>query len=373
MSSIVLIGPVYPYKGGISHYTRLLCEALRKEHAVKMISYSMQYPRILFKKEQKEYDDESFKVSETEYRINTADPISWIKTAAYINDIRPTLVIIQWWHPYFSICYSVIARLIRKKNRILYTCHNVFPHERFPFDRVLTRMALSKGNCFIVHSKTDEEDLHQIVPRAIYRRTVIPSFNCFDNSSVDRNTARSALGIDANKRVLLFFGLVREYKGLKNLLNAVPIINKRISDVEVLIAGDFGGDKQQYLDIIAQNDIGKLVRIVDEYIPDSEVEKYFKASDITVLPYESATQSGIIQVSYSFGIPVVATSVGGIPEVVKDGKTGYLIAPKRPDLIADSVCDYFNNNRYGEFAENIKAESEKYSWNKMVEAIMEMG
>ena len=369
MNKITLIGPVYPYKGGISHYTGMLCEALRKKYDVDMISYSMQYPKFLYKKEQRDYEDDIFKADDTKYVINTANPFNWIKTALFIKNLKPDLVIIQWWHPYFAPCYRMLTRLIHKYTKILFICHNVFPHERFPMDKMLTKMTFKHSDYFVLHSKHDEADLLIINPKAIYRRTVIPTFSAFNKSALTPNAAREKLAICEGEKVLLFFGFVREYKGLKHLLIAMPMIQKKLRDVRLLVVGDFGSDKDTYMDLIDELAIKKSISVYDEYVPDSEVEVFFKAADIAVLPYESATQSGIVQISYGFGLPVVATNVGGLPDVVTDGVTGYLVEPFRPDLIADAVCDFFENDRREALSENIAAESYRYSWERMVEVI----
>lgn len=376
MKRIVLIGPVYPYKGGISHYTGMLCRALRKKYEVDMISYSLQYPRFLYKKEQKDYEDDFLKIGDTKYLINTANPVNWLSAASHIRKEKPDLLIMQWWHPYFAPCYRVLTAQLHRHVRILYVCHNVFPHERFPADRKLTRMAMRHVHCFTVQSGTDEADLLQIRSNAVYRRTVLPTFDLFQRSDLTKEDARKELGVTREQKVLLFFGFVREYKGLKHLLNALPAVSERLGGeehVRLLVVGDFGSDKETYLTLIENLGIHPLVKIYDGYIPDREVEVYFKAADLAVLPYESATQSGIVQVSYGFSLPVVATNVGGLPDVVTDGVTGYVVEPKRPDLIAQAVCEYFEENRYEEFKKNIEAESYRYSWDRLVEIIEDLG
>ena len=168
---------------------------------------------------------------------------------------------------------------------------------------------------------------------------------------------------------MLFFGFVREYKGLKHLIAALPEIIKRLPKTHLLIVGDFGKDKQEYLELIAQNKMEDFLSIYDGYIPDREVEQYFAASDLVVLPYESATQSGIVQIAYGFERPVVATNVGGLPDVVLDEKTGYLVPPKNPEALADAVVRFFEEQKAGEFAENIRKEASRYSWDRMRENI----
>ncbi|MBR6469194.1 MAG: glycosyltransferase family 4 protein [Lachnospiraceae bacterium] len=371
---IVMIGPVYPYTSGLSYYVSLLYRQLCKDHEVTLLSYSFQYPQFLYKRPQKDFEDDSLKIDEAQYVLNTANPISCIKTAGMINNISPDLVIFQWLHPYFAPCYCMIAKRI-KKARILFMCHNVFPHERFPFDRFLTKMTLSKGDHFTVHAKSDADDLYSILPDADVTVTVHPAYNFFKQKDLTKEESRKLLSIGDNTRVLLFFGLVRPYKGLKHLLDALKIIKekdpKNSQDLLLLIAGDFSGSRPEYDEIIARHGIADLISITDGHIPISEVEKFFAACDLVVLPYEDATQSGVIQVAYSFDKPVLATRVGGLPDVVFDGETGYLVDPKRPDLIADSINDFFENDKAAALASGIEREKYRYSWDKMEKIITE--
>jgi len=365
---IAIIGPVFPYKGGISHYTGLLCRSLKQKHDVTMISYKLQYPKILFRKEQKDYNNDTFKIDDTKYWIHTANPFNWKKTADAINNLAPDLVIIQWWHPYFAPCYY---SLIRKLNhtKILFSCHNVFPHERFPFDKILTRTVLKHGDYFIVHSKLDAADLLKIKSDAKFKISVMPTFNAFKFENMNMQTAREELGIPLNQKVLLFFGFVREYKGLGYLLKAMPRIIEALHDVQLLIVGDFGKKKNEYLQMIDAVVMNENINIYDDYIPDREIEKYFAAADLVVLPYISATQSAIVQLAFGFNKPVIVTNVGGLPEAVADGQTGYIVAPQDPDAISAAVIRFFEENKADEFIANVEAEANKYSWDRMSEDV----
>lgn len=283
------------------------------------------------------------------------------------------MVIFQWWHPYFAPCYCILSGLIRKSTKILFMCHNVFPHERFPMDRFLTKTVLKRGDHFIVHSSLDEEDLKSIKPSADVRRTVLPTFNTFKQQDMTREQAREILDIPEDRKILLFFGFVREYKGLKYLIDAMPEIKEKVSNVRLFVVGDFAGDKDEYIKLIEDKGVSDDISIFDGYIPDKEVEKFFAASDLVVLPYVSATQSGIVQIAYNFEKPVVATNVGGLPEVVRDGKTGFVVEPCDPHALAVKVGEFFELDKAEEFREGIISESEKYSWDRMVEIVDSFG
>lgn len=375
MKKIILIGPVYPYRGGISHYTGLMYRELSKKHDVEMISYKMQYPKVLFKKEQRDYENDSFKIDETNFMIHTANPFNIIRTANYIKRKKPDMVIIQWWHPYFAPCYYLLAKFMGKQN-LTFVCHNVFPHERFPLDKKLTRLTLRNGKHFIVHAKEEEAELKQIMPNPDCQVTPHPSYNAFCFEHMTKAQARERLGLDFNEKVLLFFGFVRPYKGLKHLLNAMPKIKECLGNVKLLIVGEFGSaeDKGDYVgqikDLAASNpDLEDSIVIYDGYTPDREVEKYFAACDMVVLPYESATQSGIVQIAYGFERPVVVTNVGGLPDVVSDGRTGYVVPPQNAEALAEAIVRYFAEDKEAEFSENIAAEAYRFSWERMGEVV----
>ena len=368
LNKVVMIGPVYPYKGGISHYTGMMFKYLEKKYNVEIISYRMQYPKILFKKEQKDYVNDAFKVNNVKYWINTATPLNWFIVGKRIKKIKPDLIIMQWWHPYFAPCYWILQKVFKKVPTLI-VCHNVFPHERFLLDKRLTRAVLRNGNAFIVHSSMDATDLKSIVRNPLYRLSTLPNFNMFQLNNLSKKDAREILKLSDNEQVLLFFGFVRKYKGLKYLLEAMVEIKKQLPSVKLLVVGDFDGDKNFYVNQIENLNLEDIITIYDGYTPDKEVEKYFVACDLVVLPYESATQSGIVQVAYGFDKPCVVTNVGGLPEVVLDHQTGYVVEPKNPIQISKAVCNYFLEDRQQEFSVQIRKEADKYSWERMIELI----
>lgn len=368
---IVMIGPVYPFKGGISHYTGAMAKNLTKDFEVFTVSYKMQYPKILFKSEQRDFDNDTFKVHDTKYLVNTANPFNWINSARKIKKLKPDYIIMQWWHPYFSPCYTALSMFTRKIPKI-FVCHNVFPHERFPLDKFLTRTVLRKGKAYITHSAMDAEDLKEIVAVPNYETTVLPVHNSFKMKNLTKPQARLAANVAEDKKILLFFGFVRDYKGLRHIINAMPEIVKYDSNIRLMIVGEFRSDKEHYLEQIKNLGVGDNIDIVDGYIPDSGIEKYFAASDLIVLPYESATQSGIVQIAYGFEKPVIATNVGGLPEVIADGKTGYIVEPKNPKALAEAVIHFFEENKSEEFTENVRKEAYRYSWDRMNEVVVRL-
>ena len=366
-----MIGPVYPYKSGISHYVGMLFRQLVKNHDVTLYSYSMQYPKFMYKKPQKDYEYDAVKVDNVQYVLNSANPISWISLAKKINRQKPDLVILQWVHPYFAPCFSVIERLLDKSIKIAYNCHNALPHERFPLDKALTKFTLKKADLVVAHSHSDEKILSELNMGNKIAVNPHPVYNFFKIKDMSKEEGRKLLGLSTDNKVLLFFGLVREYKGLKHLLNAMPDIVKKYPEVRLIIAGDFGKGKSKYEEMIKNLNIGDYIQIHDGYIPIVDVEKFFAACDLVVLPYESATQSGVIQASYGFEKPVLATNVGGLPDAVSNMKTGYIVEPLRPDLISEAVSDFFDNNRALQFKQNVIDSAYKFSWERMEKCLLE--
>lgn len=372
MKKIVLIGPVYPYKGGIAHYTSLMYQALSKKYQVEMISYKMQYPKFLFKKEQKDYSNDMFRIEQTQFLINTANPFNIAAVARKIRKLNPDLVMIHWWHPYFAPCYWILESLLGKKYKKMFICHNVFPHERFPLDKLLTKAVLKKADYFIVHAKSDGDDLLSIKPNAQFRQNPHPTYHAFQVHNLSKEQARQELHKTQEEKLLLFFGFVREYKGLKHLLQAMPIIRQQLENVKLMVVGAFGSDKEDYLTIIREHHLEQNIEVIDGYTPDHEVEKYFAGCDLVVLPYESATQSGIVQIAYGFEKPVIVTNVGGLPDVVIEGKTGYIVPSQQPKALAEAIVRYFQLQKEQEFTENVRKEAYRFSWDRMTEKVGEL-
>lgn len=371
LEKIVLIGPVYPYRSGIAHYTGALYEELIKKYEVSLISFKMQYPKFLFRMPQKDERNIHEKIEEAQFILNTANPFNIVKVAHTIKKMAPDLLIMQWWHPYFAPCDWILLKILRKIKTV-FICHNVFPHERFPMDRFLTKMVLKLGHGFVTQSDMDTQDLRSILSKANCITAVHPTYDKFNYENMSMDEARRLLGIAKEKKVLLFFGFVREYKGLKHLLRAMPSIAEKYEDAELWVVGEFGSDRNDYLEIIEQTNIADRLRLVDQYVPDTEIQKYFAASDLVILPYESATQSGIVQIAYGFSKPVIATEVGGLPDVVIHEKTGFLVPVKNEKKLAEAVIRFFKEDRAQEFQKNIEKEMYRFSWERMREHVEEL-
>ena len=371
---ICLVGPTYPYKGGISHYNTTLCNELSKRHDVFLISYKRQYPSFLYPGKEQINKNSNIKLNETtnfEYILDTINPLTWINTYLKIKNKNPDLVIFQWVHPFFTFVFSTITNLLKKSTntKILYICHNVLPHERTKIDEFLIKIAFKNADYFIVHSKEDYNNLKRIIHNTKIKQSVLPTYDLFKTKIMLKEDVRKLLNIKKDKKVILFFGIVREYKGLLYLIKSMPKIIKEFDNVILLIVGEFWDDKKKYVDEIKKLNIEQYVKVIDKYIPDEEVGIYFSATDVVVLPYVSATQSGIIQIAYAFEKPVITTNVGGLPDVVDNGKTGIIVKSKDSEELANAIINYFKNDKERKFIENIKIKNKEFSWEKLIKDI----
>lgn len=364
---IILVGPSHPYRGGISHYnTRLHRAMVERGHDVSIINFKRMYPNIFFPgKTQYDESESAFNVP-SERLIDTVNPLSWIKAAKEIKSQNPDAVIFHWWQPFFGICFGAILSMLSNISaKKMFICHNVLPHESSFIDNLLSKMALSKVDRFIVHSEEDSINLLDIYPDAVSLKNFHPIIDLFGNNDNSKTIKNDSL---INSHQLLFFGYIRKYKGLEFLLKAMPKMLKELN-ITLTVAGEFYDEKEFYLELINELGISKHVKVIDEYIPNEKVGDYFANSDLVVIPYISATQSGIVQIAYNFDLPVVVTRVGGLPEVVKDGETGYIVEPGSASAVADAVLDFFNNSRGESFRNNILKHKQLFSWENLVKSI----
>lgn len=368
----VVIGPTYPYRGGISHYTTLLVENLRKRHDVKLYSYVRQYPGFLFPGETDKDPSQMPLRAECEYLVDPINPLTWLKVFWRVRREGPHALILQWWVPYWTPTLAGISFLVKAFTsvKILYICHDVTPPlEGGPFDRHLARFVLRRGHSHIVHSRDSLETLSRMLPEDDVHLTVLPTYDIFnDGCPRDRSEAQARLGVHG--RTILFFGFVRLYKGLEYLLQALPEVLKRI-DVQLLVAGEFWIPESYYRKFIDDENVAKRVRIVNRYIPNEEVPDYFAAADVVVFPYVAGSQSAAVQLAYGFGKPVIVTDAGGIADVVKDGRTGLVVPAKNSRALAEAIIRYFEDGLGDEFAAEIQKEELRtlFAWERLVELI----
>ena len=361
----------------MAHYNMLLYKYLSKKHNVKLFSFKRQYPEFLFPgKTQFETGEPSVKVpyEDNVIAVDSINPFNWFFTALKIRKFKPDLLLFKFWIPFFAPCFFTISFFTKifTKTKTFLMCDNVIPHERRFGDMFLIRLMFLTADYFMVLSDAVKKELLQFNIKKPYAMSRHPLYNQF-GEAVDRNTAIEFLTNNYNikfetERVLLYFGFIRKYKGLMYLLEAMPFILKQ-TDATLLVVGEFYEDSKKYFDKIESLGIKNLVFVVSDFVPDNNVRYFFCSSDLLVLPYIDASQSGIAQIAYYYDKPVLATKVGGLGEFVIDGRTGILVEPKNPEEIAGKVLEYYNENKSEEFIENIKEEKKKYSWEAHIESI----
>ncbi len=368
---ITILSTAYPLRGGISHFNGLLYKELLKKNEVNVITFSRQYPKILFPgKSQIEEENEIEKIP-SEQLVDSINPFNWFKIGNKIRKDGPDLLIYKYWMPFFAPCFGTITRIVKKneKTKILVICDNVISHERKPGEIRITQYFFNSSDFFILLSEKVKTDLLNLKPRAVYKVLPHPVYSNFGDP-VPKDEAKKKLNIP-DEKLILFFGFIRDYKGLDVLLNAMPQLKERIN-VKLAIAGEFYSGKEKYLSLIDKLNLKDHVYLFTDFIPTSEVKYYFSASDAVVLPYKDATQSGIVQIAMNFKKPVIAANVGGIGEVVIDGKTGYLVEKENPRQLAEAIIKFYSEGKEVEFIMNIEKEAEKYSWEKFVEGLIEL-
>jgi glycosyltransferase involved in cell wall biosynthesis len=372
---IIIIGPAYPYRGGNSLFVSYVYDLLKDFFEVKVLNYKLLYPSFLFPgTTQFDKSGTVIKKVPNERILNSISPFSWIKTAAKIKNEKPDLIIFDWWHPFFSFAHFSVSQLLKKKfgEKILFITENVISHEGHFIDRTLTKLGLNNASFFLALSEKVEKDLKKIYPNKKVYRSELPVYECYSGDDISTEDAKLKLGFSPDDKVILFFGYVRKYKGLDILISAFKILLNEGYKLKLLIAGEFYDNPEPYHNQIKDLKLENEVKLFNQFIPNEEVKKYYLASDLVILPYRSATQSGILNVAYGFLKPVLVTDVGGLAEFVEDEKTGLIIKPESPYEIAEGVKKYLKLEEKVDFTGNIKALVKKNDFEKLPFVISEI-
>jgi glycosyltransferase involved in cell wall biosynthesis len=368
---VCLVGPVYPYRGGIAHFTSVLAKEFGQDHDVLVVSFKRLYPSFLFPG-RTQFDESGEPLDVPSKRlINSMNPFSFWSAARLMRSFGPDLIVFQWWHPFFAVAYATIVFLLGRalKRKVVFLCHNVLPHERSVIDTILIRLGFSQVGRFLVQSQEDRRSLLSMRKDAIVSVHPHPIYDAFNKGRHTRETARREIGVDG--RVVLFFGLIRSYKGLRVLIQAFAK-TVRCMEATLLIVGEFYEDKQPYVAEIEKLGLESHVRMLDRYVPNEDVEKYFVACDVVVLPYLSATQSGITQIAFGFDKPVVVTRVGGLPDVVEDGVTGYVVTPGDPDALSEALLEFFQEDVARRMQDAVSKAKHRFSWGRCRETLCDL-
>ncbi|MFN5327129.1 MAG: glycosyltransferase [Bacteroidota bacterium] len=371
MQKIIIIGSAFPLRGGgiTTFNERLAAEFQQLGHEVIIYSFSLQYPSFLFPGKSQYANRPEPKNIKIKSVINSVNPLNWIKVGNQIAQEKPSLVLIRYWLPFMSPALGTIARVIRRKKNTKIVCiaDNIIPHEKRTADKILTKYFMLPIDGFITMSNKVTQDLLQFNSHANYKQVVHPLYDNF-GKIIDKREARKYLKIEPNIKLVLFFGFIREYKGLDLLLDAMDTDDVKKQSIQLIVAGEFYQNKDVYLDQINQKGISSQVRIINDFIPDDMVRYYCCAADVIVQPYKKATQSGVTPLAYHFEVPMIVTNVGGLPEMVKDGESGLVCEPNSQS-IAEHISEFFNKG-VDYFLPGLKAEKEKFSWSSFVSSIM---
>ena len=360
---VVILGTAWPFRGGLSAYNERLANELESQGmATEIITFTVQYPSILFPGKT-QYSEEPSTFEPIRRKLSSINPISWWRTANYINAQQPDLVITRYWIPFMGPCLGTVIRLLNKKIKVICLLDNVIPHEKRIGDSLFTSYFVKPIQKYVAMSQSVMDDLYSFKKTASCALNPHPVFDNF-GEKLDQAAAKSELNLDANNDYVLFFGFIRKYKGLDLAIRAFAEWKERLPNKKLLIAGEFYGDAEFYTSIAEELGIKDDIIWHTDFIPDSRVKYYFSACDIVLQPYYSATQSGVTQIAYQFEVPMIVTKVGGLPELVEHGKTGYLVE-QDPTDIANHLVQFYEKGRAA-FDEDMKRAKEQFSWKNLV-------
>ena len=370
---IAIIGSAYPFRGGIANFTDRLAKAFQDEgEDVTVYTFTLQYPNFLFPGKSQYSEGPPPKHLKVIRCINSINPVNWISAGIKVRKFNPDIIIVKFWLPFMGPCFGTILRIAKwqKSTNVISLVHNMIPHEKRPGDRIFTKYFSKPVDAFLALSQSVMEDVGKFdhkKPRAVSPHPLYDNFGEIE----PREIALDKLGLEKDFQYILFFGLIRAYKGLDLLLQAFADERIKKEKLKLIIAGEYYDNKEKYTQLISKFDLEKNIIQVDKFIPDSEVSNYFNASDIVVQPYKSATQSGVTQIAYHFNKPMIVTDVGGLKAMCPDGKVGY-VTPPEPTAIAEAILKFYKKTDKLEMVENIIGEKGKYTWEILTGAVYEL-
>lgn len=367
---IVILGTAYPYRGGLATFNERLARQFQVEgHDVEVVTFTLQYPSFLFPGKT-QYSNE---VAPTDLRIkrwvNSCNPFNWVSVGRKIRKMQPDMLITCYWMAFFAPCYGIIERIVKGngKTRCLALVHNMIPHEPSLLDKLFAPFYVKSTDGFVALSDSVVKDIDKLdkcrKPKTFSPHPIYDHYG----ERMSKAEACELLKLDADKDYMLFFGLVRAYKGLDLLLDAMGKMHDKLPNLRLLIAGEFYEQEEGYREQIKNLGLTEKVIIRNEFIPDADLRLYFGAADLIVQPYKTATQSGVTQVAFHFEKPMLVTNVGGLGEIVHDHKMGYAVHPNE-ESIAEAIIDYYENDKQEDYTQYLILEKEKYSWSILTKA-----
>ncbi|WP_317898120.1 glycosyltransferase [Aurantibacillus circumpalustris] len=366
---LFILGPAYPLRGGPAQFNENLCAELNKEgHDAQIISYSLQYPNFLFPgSSQFETSGSAPTGIKIHTLINTVNPFNWIKVASFIKKEKPDFILIRYWLPFFGPSLGAIARLVRSKTKVLALTDNIIPHEKRIGDKAFTNYFVNSCHGFIAMSKTVLNDISKFSKTEKKAYSPHPMYETY-GPIVSKKEAREKLQLNQDDKIILFFGLIRHYKGLDILIEAMTDPEIKKLNIKLLIAGEFYEDKQPYLDLIEKFELKNHVLLHDKFIANEDVRYYFCASNLVAQTYRKATNSGVTMVGYYYEKPMLVTNVGGLAEIVPNNSCGYVVENSVP-VISEKIKEYFLKEKENEFTQNVILEKKKYEWKEFIRVL----
>lgn len=370
---VIIVGTAHPFRGGLAAYNERLANEFQNEgDDITIETFKLQYPNFLFPGKTQYATWEAPENLNINISVNSINPFNWIKVGRKIKAQKPDLVIFKYWLPFLAPCFGTIAKTIKKNKHTKVICilDNIIPHEKRPGDNMLTKYFVKHIDAFVAMSKSVLNDLSIFDTNKPRKYNPHPLFDNF-GAQLSKQEALDNLNLDKSFNYLLFFGIIRDYKGLDLLLKAFADKRLREYPVKLIVAGEFYTDQEKYLQLIKENNLEEHVILHAKFIPDGDVTNYFSAADMIVQPYKAATQSGVTQIGYHFNKPMLVTNVGGLGEIIPDGKAGYVVEPDVNE-ISNALVDFYQHNKEEFFIENVKKEKERFSWKKMIETVNEL-
>lgn len=370
---IVILGTAHPYRGGLAAMNERLARQLTAEgHEVVIYNFTLQYPGFLFPGKTQYTDEKVPEGIKIVRKVNSVSPLNWLRVGYELKKMRPDLILVKFWIPFMGPALGTICRIARRNKHTKAICvaDNMIPHEKRPGDRILTKYFTKGIDGYVAMSHEVYNDIEKLVKQPRRRFTYHPIYDHY-GEVISRKEALAALGLDSQYRYLLFFGFIRDYKGLDLLLQAIADPKVKNRPLRLIIAGEFYSDKERYLNMIRELNLEKQVVLHTDYIPNKEINRYFCAADLVVQPYKTATQSGVTQIGYHFNKAMLVTDVGGLGEIIADKKSGYVVKPQST-AIAEAIADFYDANRQMTFEQETIHMKEKFSWDKMTAVIWEL-
>lgn len=344
MSNVAIVGPVYPYRAGIAYCTTELAKRLGAD----VFSFSRQYPRFLYPGG--DDIDPTLPRAEGRFDIDVMNPWTWIRAGWRLR--KYDAVIFVWWIWVWALPYRVMMAMLGRGTRVILQCHNIGDKEPAAWKRALTNIVLRRGRILVTHANPEAAEAWKRSRGRRVVRSFLPVHE-LGGAIPTREEARKTLGVDGN--LALFFGHVRPFKGLDIALSAWRELK---SDVTLLVAGEaWWNAEDEYRKLAPKN-----VRFDFRFIPDAEIATWFAAADVVLAPYRIEAQSGVALTAFHFARPVIATRVGGLPEIIEEGRNGMLIPPEDPSALARAVDAFFARDDREQLERHAAAAARKYSW-----------